>query len=43
MLLPGILGLSMTLWSMQAVALPLVIDFGWTKEIEDQVPSHFFI
>src|SRR4030088_2303577 len=28
MLLPGILGLSMTLSSMQAVALPLVIDFG---------------
>jgi len=37
MLLPGILGLSMTLSSMQAVALPLVIDFGWTKEIEDRL------
>ncbi len=37
MLLPGILGLSMTLSSMQAVALPLVLDFGWTKEIEDRL------
>src|SRR5260370_32840459 len=37
MLLPGILGLSMTLSSMQAVALPLVIDFGWTKEIEGRL------
>src|SRR2546421_11597261 len=37
MLLPGILGLSMTLSGMQAVALPLVIDFGWTKEIEDRL------
>src|SRR5438094_9890805 len=37
MLLPGILGLSMTLSSMQAVALPLVIDFGWSKEIEDRI------
>src|SRR5207245_9602962 len=37
MLLPGILSLSMTLSSMQAVALPLVIDFGWSKEIEDRL------
>ncbi len=37
MLLPGILGLSMTPSSMQAVALPLVIDFGWSKEIEDRL------
>ena len=37
MILPGILSLSMTLSSMQAVALPLVIDFGWTKEIEDRL------
>ena len=36
-LLPGILGLSMTLSSMQAVSLPLVIDFGWSKEIEDRL------
>ena len=37
MLLPGILSLSMTLSSMQAVALPLVIEFGRTKEIEDRL------
>ena len=37
LLLPGILALSMTLSSMQAVALPLVIDFGFTKEIEDRL------
>src|SRR5438094_3560200 len=37
MLLPGILALSMTLSGMQAVALPLVIEFGWTKEIEDRL------
>jgi len=37
LLLPGILSLSMTLSGMQAVALPLVIDFGWTKEIEDRL------
>jgi len=37
MLLPGILALSMTMSAMQAVALPLVIDFGWTKEIEDRL------
>ena len=37
MLLPGILGLSMTLSGMQAVSLPLVIDFGWSKEIEDRL------
>src|SRR5215831_6876699 len=37
MLLPGILALSMTLSGMQSVALPLVIDFGWTKEIEDRL------
>src|SRR5437763_10659036 len=37
LLLPGILALSMTLSGMQAVALPLVIDFGWTKEIEDRL------
>src|SRR6266513_271725 len=36
-LLPGILALSMTLSGMQAVALPLVVEFGWTKEIEDRL------
>jgi ABC-2 type transport system permease protein len=37
LLLPGILALSMTMSGMQAVALPLVIEFGWTKEIEDRL------
>ncbi|PYP90312.1 MAG: ABC transporter permease [Blastocatellia bacterium AA13] len=37
LLLPGILALSMTLSGMQAVALPLVVEFGWTKEIEDRL------
>lgn len=37
MLLPGILALSMTLSGLQAVALPLVIEFGFTKEIEDRL------
>jgi len=37
LLLPGILALSMTLSGMQAVALPMVIEFGWTKEIEDRL------
>ena len=39
LLLPGILALSMTLSGMQAVALPLVIEFGWTQEIEDRLLS----
>lgn len=37
LLLPGILALSMTLSGMQAVALPLVVEFGFTKEIEDRL------
>ena len=37
LLLPGILALSVTMSGMQAVALPLVIEFGWTKEIEDRL------
>lgn len=36
-LLPGILAMSMTLSGMQSVALPLVVEFGWTKEIEDRL------
>lgn len=36
-LLPGILALSITLSSIQSVALPLVQDFGFTKEIEDRL------
>jgi ABC-2 type transport system permease protein len=36
-LLPGILAVSLTLSAIQAVALPMVQDFGWTKEIEDRL------
>jgi ABC-2 type transport system permease protein len=36
-LLPGILAVSLTFSSVQSVALPLVQDFGWTKEIEDRL------
>jgi ABC-2 type transport system permease protein len=43
-LLPGILAVSLTLSSVQSVALPMVQDFGFTKEIEDRllapVPIH---
>src|ERR1700746_2467140 len=37
MLLPEIHGVSITPSSMQAGSLPLVIDFGWSKEIEDRL------
>jgi ABC-2 type transport system permease protein len=36
-LLPGILALSLTLAAIQSVTLPMVQDFGWTKEIEDRL------
>jgi len=36
-LLPGVLGVSLALASVQAVALPMVAEFGWTKEIEDRL------
>lgn len=36
-LLPGILAVSLTLSAVQSVALPLVEDFGFTKEIEDRL------
>jgi ABC-2 type transport system permease protein len=36
-LLPGILAISLTFSSIQAVALPMVQDFGWTNEIEDRL------
>lgn len=36
-LLPGILALSITLSSIQSVTLPLVQDFGFTREIEDRL------
>ncbi len=36
-LVPGIIGLTAFIVGIQSVALPLVIDFGWTKEIEDRL------
>jgi ABC-2 type transport system permease protein len=36
-LLPGIIAISLVLSAMQAVTLPMVIDFGATKEIEDRL------
>src|ERR1044071_6503816 len=36
-LLPGVLGVSLAFASVQAVALPMVADFGWTGGIEDRV------
>lgn len=36
-LLPGVIAISMAFASLQAVALPMVSDFGWTREIEDRL------
>ena len=36
-MLPGIVALTAFLTALQTVALPLVIEFGWTKEIEDRL------
>lgn len=36
-LLPGILAISLAFSSIQSVALPMVQDFGFTKEIEDRL------
>jgi len=36
-LLPGILAISLAMSSIQSVALPMVADFGWTREIEDRL------
>ena len=37
MLLPGIIALSMLLAGIQAVAMPLISEFQFTKEIEDRL------
>ena len=37
LLLPGIVALSAFLAALQSVAFPLVMEFGWTKEIEDRL------
>src|SRR3954470_11746804 len=36
-LLPGILAVSLTLAAVQSVALPMVMDFGWTRAIDDRL------
>ncbi len=36
-LLPGVLAVSLALASVQSVALPMVADFGLTREIEDRL------
>jgi ABC-2 type transport system permease protein len=36
-LLPGVLALTLVLTALQATALPLVIEFSFTKEIEDRL------
>lgn len=37
LLLPGIVALAAFLTALQSVAFPLVMEFGWTKEIEDRL------
>ena len=36
-LLPGILGVSLAMSSIQSVSFPMIQDFGWTREIEDRL------
>jgi ABC-2 type transport system permease protein len=36
-LLPGIIAVSLALSAVQSVSLPMVQDFGWTREIEDRL------
>lgn len=36
-LLPGVIAITLMLSSLQAVALPLVIDFGYSNQIEDRL------
>jgi ABC-2 type transport system permease protein len=37
LMLPGVLALSLTLAAIQSVSLPMAVDFGVTKEIEDRL------
>ena len=37
LLFPGLLALTAVITGMQTLAFPLVVDFGWTKEIEDRL------
>jgi len=36
-LLPGVLAVSLALAAVQSVALPMVTDFGFSREIEDRL------
>jgi ABC-2 type transport system permease protein len=36
-LMPGIVVLTVVITALQSTAMPLVIEFGWTKEIEDRL------
>lgn len=36
-LMPDIIVLTVILTALQSTAMPLVIEFGWTKEIEDRL------
>lgn len=37
MLLPGIMGISMVMAGIQAVSMPLIVEFQFTREIEDRL------
>ena len=37
LLFPGLLALTAVITGMQTLAFPLVLEFGWTKEIEDRL------
>src|ERR1700730_10745128 len=37
LLFPGLLALTAVLTGIQTLAFPLVVEFGWTKEIEDRL------
>jgi ABC-2 type transport system permease protein len=37
LLFPGLLALTAVITGMQTLAFPLVVEFGWTKEIEDRL------
>jgi ABC-2 type transport system permease protein len=36
-MLPGVLAVSLALSSLQSMVLPLAIDFGWSREIDDRL------
>jgi ABC-2 type transport system permease protein len=37
LLLPGIIALAAFLTALQSIAFPLIMEFGWTREIEDRL------